>query len=665
MKKIFLIVFLILYLILGSSKYSYSAEGRCGNIEITRTVNNENINFPSDDNRIYPGDTDISLMIQIQGDVNPNNYYSYYVKRVNDSNNGGWIKAEQNGVNIGSTLGVRRDNNGYINLNVKPGNVYNKRNPGVQRDNDISLIPNLENPINWNDDDLIIQIIETQGEIPRLDASPENVVCEVQLKPTINCNEYENYYFAQGSNGFAMSFRNNNFIPPTNNENSFYFELKTPSLERNAADKRNATTNFSTPDLKIFALRNSGENSAFWGTDPTYIGSGKLILSYYNKAICQQPYLSLNKEYEQQLSQCKITAEVDNDLNYTGNIIIENTPTKILDSRQLDWLDTGKSTALPNGTIIYASPYVIALPLSDYNSLFTLQNQSQSPTLHPTNVSGIYSFDKNILSNDPLACFNDNQTNCFKINNNVKSNLNKNLTANEKYFFSIVYDVSGIGGQIAYKIPCQTVFEYTQGGKITTYPTPTAYPTIAYSADTPTPLPRNALCNAIKDPDEKSKCTTCIGNNEDNSSAQGVWTGIGCIETGISQFISRFFSIGLGLAGGIALLFFIYGGFLVLTSQGNAEQVQQGREIITSAIAGLLLIIFSVFILRLISIDILKLPGFETNDVCSESGGECSLSCDNNDKYTGVIILKNSSEDSDRLIQCKVDDQDALCCQLK
>lgn len=91
---------------------------------------------------------------------------------------------------------------------------------------------------------------------------------------------------------------------------------------------------------------------------------------------------------------------------------------------------------------------------------------------------------------------------------------------------------------------------------------------------------------------------------------KGIWTGLGCIKVDISGFTSSFFTIGLSLAGGIALLFLIYGGFLILTSGGNPETIQQGKEILTSAIAGLLLIIFSVFILRLVAVDILKIPGF-------------------------------------------------------
>jgi Co/Zn/Cd efflux system component len=68
------------------------------------------------------------------------------------------------------------------------------------------------------------------------------------------------------------------------------------------------------------------------------------------------------------------------------------------------------------------------------------------------------------------------------------------------------------------------------------------------------------------------------------------------------------YSIGIG--GVVAFLLIVFGGFQIILSAGNPEKIKAGKEMITSAIAGLLLIIFSVFILRLIGYDILGIPGF-------------------------------------------------------
>ncbi len=102
---------------------------------------------------------------------------------------------------------------------------------------------------------------------------------------------------------------------------------------------------------------------------------------------------------------------------------------------------------------------------------------------------------------------------------------------------------------------------------------------------------------------KQDRCTECFRQGK-------VWSALGCIGTDTGSFVGSFFNVGLGLAGGIAFLFLIYGGFLYLTSGGNPETLQKAKEIIVSAITGLLLIIFSVFLLRLIASDILKIPGF-------------------------------------------------------
>jgi hypothetical protein len=87
-------------------------------------------------------------------------------------------------------------------------------------------------------------------------------------------------------------------------------------------------------------------------------------------------------------------------------------------------------------------------------------------------------------------------------------------------------------------------------------------------------------------------------------------TALGEIKTDPASFIARVFGILLSLAGGIALLLIIFSGYRLMTSQGNPEKVQAAREQLTSAIVGLLFIIFSLAILTIIGVDILKLPGF-------------------------------------------------------
>ncbi|MBU1179849.1 pilin [Patescibacteria group bacterium] len=46
----------------------------------------------------------------------------------------------------------------------------------------------------------------------------------------------------------------------------------------------------------------------------------------------------------------------------------------------------------------------------------------------------------------------------------------------------------------------------------------------------------------------------------------------------------------LGISGSLALLYFIYGGFMLLTSRGSQEQVTKGKTILSRAIIGVIII---------------------------------------------------------------------------
>jgi len=114
------------------------------------------------------------------------------------------------------------------------------------------------------------------------------------------------------------------------------------------------------------------------------------------------------------------------------------------------------------------------------------------------------------------------------------------------------------------------------------------------------------LCDQIGLGYDGSDCRKCI-----DPPKAGIWTAVGCVPTNPAEFIKEYvFTTGVGIAGGVAFLYFIYGSFLVLTSAGNAERVEEAKAIITSSITGLLFIIFSVVLLRIIGVDILRIPGF-------------------------------------------------------
>lgn len=86
----------------------------------------------------------------------------------------------------------------------------------------------------------------------------------------------------------------------------------------------------------------------------------------------------------------------------------------------------------------------------------------------------------------------------------------------------------------------------------------------------------------------------------------GIDTAIGCIPfQDINELTKFFLRWALGIGGGIAILLIIYASFIIITSTGDPRRMQGGKELLTSAIAGVMLIIFSVFILRILGVNIL------------------------------------------------------------
>lgn len=87
-------------------------------------------------------------------------------------------------------------------------------------------------------------------------------------------------------------------------------------------------------------------------------------------------------------------------------------------------------------------------------------------------------------------------------------------------------------------------------------------------------------------------------------------TGLGPITATPEGITNWALGILVGVAGGIALLFLFSGGLKWVTSAGDPKAVMEAKETVTAALSGLLLIVFSVLILKIIGYDILRLPGF-------------------------------------------------------
>ncbi len=88
-------------------------------------------------------------------------------------------------------------------------------------------------------------------------------------------------------------------------------------------------------------------------------------------------------------------------------------------------------------------------------------------------------------------------------------------------------------------------------------------------------------------------------------------TEVLCIPNEPGGFVSSVYSYGLMLIGGVALIFIVYGGYLIMSSQGEPEKIKLGKSYIISSIAGLLLALGGFVFYQTIAQNILKIPGFE------------------------------------------------------
>jgi hypothetical protein len=59
----------------------------------------------------------------------------------------------------------------------------------------------------------------------------------------------------------------------------------------------------------------------------------------------------------------------------------------------------------------------------------------------------------------------------------------------------------------------------------------------------------------------------------------------------------------VGLVGGAAMLFIIYGGFLYITSRGNKQQAERAKKTLTYAIFGLVLVFLARVIFNILNGD--------------------------------------------------------------
>lgn len=123
-------------------------------------------------------------------------------------------------------------------------------------------------------------------------------------------------------------------------------------------------------------------------------------------------------------------------------------------------------------------------------------------------------------------------------------------------------------------------------------------------------IDHTCCCYLIASPTPYQSLTPTIPEGLLCNGDLGINTAIGCIPTSnINAFAGFFLPWAIGIGGGISFLLILLSGFIITTSAGNPDKVKAGKELLTAAVSGLLLIIFSVFILELFGVRIFRLPG--------------------------------------------------------
>lgn len=152
---------------------------------------------------------------------------------------------------------------------------------------------------------------------------------------------------------------------------------------------------------------------------------------------------------------------------------------------------------------------------------------------------------------------------------------------------------------------CDAGFQYNDSDKKCHSSLPYVPPkdTICGPSQWCSPATKTCVVGNVTIGSSPSPFTGCTGN--------AINTAFGCINVEGTDFITKLLNFGIGIAGGIAMLLIIFGGFQILTSAGNPERLNEGKELVSSALTGLLMIVFSVFLLRVIGIQILGIPQFK------------------------------------------------------
>lgn len=128
-----------------------------------------------------------------------------------------------------------------------------------------------------------------------------------------------------------------------------------------------------------------------------------------------------------------------------------------------------------------------------------------------------------------------------------------------------------------------------------------------YNPAVPDPTKR---CVSVAPSGWEANIITCRTSTPGLKPSKGVETAIGCIPTSSLEDTGKFlFTWAFGLSGGVILLMGLFTAYRLMTSAGDPKKMEEIKENFTSIFAGLILIVFSLILLKTVGADIIKIPG--------------------------------------------------------
>src|SRR3972149_6459757 len=80
----------------------------------------------------------------------------------------------------------------------------------------------------------------------------------------------------------------------------------------------------------------------------------------------------------------------------------------------------------------------------------------------------------------------------------------------------------------------------------------------------------------------------CVASSSSCTNTSDVFTALGCIPTDPAELVKWILGWSIAMGSGIAFLLALWGGVTIVLAGGNPEKINEGKEVITSAVSGLL-----------------------------------------------------------------------------